>query len=72
MVDYYMVDKVLYEIQETLDIEKLDESKILINRNDKLSNDITLIRVAILMSCAIRNGNKFCPQIFQDHVICDE
>ena len=39
MVDYYMVDKVLYEIKETLDIEKLDESKILINRNDKLSND---------------------------------
>ena len=64
MADYYMVEKVLYKIKEVLDIEKFNGSIILINRNDRLSKDITLKRVAILMTCVIRNGNKFCPQIF--------
>ena len=72
MADYYMVEKVLYKIKEVLDIENFDGSIILINRKDRLSKDITLKRVAILMTCVIRNGNKFYPQMFLDHALCDE
>ena len=64
MADYYMVEKVLYKIKEVLDIEKFNGSIILINRNDRLSKDITLKRVAILMTCVIRNGNKFIHRCF--------
>ena len=36
MVDDYMLDKVLDRIKETKGIEELDNTKILINTNDKL------------------------------------
>ena len=46
MVDDYMLNKVL------------DKIKILIDADDKLP-DITLKNVVILMTCVIKDGNKF-------------
>ena len=44
----------------------------MINTNDKLSDDITLKRVVILLTCVIKDGNKFYPQLFLDHTLYDE
>ena len=42
MVDDYMLNKVLEKIKEIISIEKFDDTKILIHRNDKLPDGITL------------------------------
>ena len=42
MVDDFMMDKVLDQTKEIICIEKTDDNKILINQDDKLSDDITL------------------------------
>ena len=49
MVEICTVDKVLDKIKEIIGIEKFDYIRILIDRYDKLSNDITFKKVAILM-----------------------
>ena len=48
MGDDYMLDKVLDKIKEILVIEKFDNTKILIDADDKLPNDITLRNVLII------------------------
>lgn len=45
-----MVDKLLDNIKEIIAIEKFDETKILINMDDHLSDQITLKRVVILLT----------------------
>lgn len=45
-----MVDKLLDNIKEIIAIEKFDETKILINMDDQLSDQITLKRVVILLT----------------------
>ena len=42
MVNDYMLDKVLDKIKETIGIVKFDDTKILIDTNDKLPDYITL------------------------------
>ena len=42
MVDDHMVDKTIDKIKEITGTEKFDDTKILINIDDKLSCDITL------------------------------
>ena len=42
MVDDYMVDKVLDKVKEIIGIRKFDDSKILIDTDDKLPDYITL------------------------------
>ena len=59
MGDDYMLDKVLDKIKEILVIEKFDNTKILIDADDKLPNDITLRNVLILITCIIKDDNKF-------------
>ena len=56
MVDDYMVDKVLDKVKEIIGIEKFDDTKILINADHKLSNDISFKRVVILMTCVIKTA----------------
>ena len=41
MVDNYILDKVLDKSKEIIGIEKFDVSKILIDKYDKLPDDIT-------------------------------
>ena len=59
MGDDYMLDKVLDKIKEILVIEKFDNTKILIDADDKLPNDITLRNVLILITCIIKDDNKY-------------
>ena len=69
MVDDFMVNKELGKIKEIISIEKFDDTMILINTDDKLSHDITLKRYVKLITCAIKNGNIFYPELFSDHTL---
>ena len=66
MLDYYIVDKALDKTKEIIGIEKFDDTKILINTDNRLSDDITLKRGAI------KDGNKFYPKLFLDNALYDE
>ena len=63
MVDDCMLDQELDKIRKTIGIEKFDDTKILIDTDDKLPNNITLKNVVILMTCVIKDDGKFYPQI---------
>ena len=63
IVDDFTLDRTLDKIKRK-DIEKLDDTKILIDTDDKLPDDITLKNAVILMTCVIKDGNKFYPQLF--------
>ena len=63
MVADYMRDKVLDKIKEIICTKKFDDTKILIDRDDKLPDVITLKNVMILMTCIIKDSCKFYPQI---------
>ena len=62
MVDNYAPDKVLDKIKR-IGIEKLDSIKILIDTDDKLPDDITFKNAMILMTCIIKDSDKFYPQL---------
>ena len=67
-----MVDKLLDNIKEIIAIEKFDETKILINMDDHLSDQITLKRVVILLTwywryIVIKDGDKPFPQLSLDN-----
>ena len=63
-----MLDKVLDKTKEILGIEKFDETKILIDKNDKLPDDITSKNVVILKTCLLKDG-KFYPEIFLEEAL---
>ena len=50
MIDGYMLDKELDKVKKTMTMEKLDSTKILIDTEIKLPNNITLKNVLILMT----------------------
>ena len=58
MIHDYILHKVLDGIKEIISTEKLDDTKLLIDTNDKLPDDITLINVMILMTCVIQYDGK--------------
>ena len=64
MADEYVLDKVLDNIKEIIGIEKFDDTKILMNTEDKLTNDITFKNVVILVTCVIKGDDKFHLQLF--------
>ena len=43
MVNNYMLDKVLDKIKETIAIQKIDDTKILIDTDDKLPDYIVIL-----------------------------
>ena len=55
IVDEYMPDKVLEKIKEIVDIEIFVDSRILIETNDKLQDDITFKNVLISITCVIKD-----------------
>ena len=63
MVDY-IVDEVLDKIKMMVFIEKLDDTKILIDTDDRLSDEVSLKNVVISISCVIKDTDKFYPQLF--------
>ena len=56
-------------ILKGIGIEKIDDTKILINADDKLSDDITLKNDVILMACVIKDGDKFYQQLFLEEAL---
>ena len=46
-----------------IDIEKLDDTKIMIDIDYKIPDDITLKNAVILMTCIVKDGDKFYPQL---------
>ena len=42
MVEDYMLKKTLEKVKKTIDIKKIDDTKILNDNDDKLPDDITL------------------------------
>ena len=58
MVDDCILDIKLRKIRKIIGIEKFDNTKILINTDDKLPDDITFKNVAILITSVIKNDGK--------------
>ena len=56
MVKDYMLDKVLDKTKETIGIVKFDDTKVLIDTDDKLPDYVTLKNVAMLITCVIKHG----------------
>ena len=71
MVDDYVRDIVLDRIKKIIGIEKFDNTKILIEIDDKLPDDITLKNAVILMTFVVKDGNRFFPQLFLEEAFYD-
>ena len=69
MADDDCLDKVLDKIKEIIGIEKFDNTKNLIDTDDKLPNNITLNDVVILNTSVIKDDNKFYPQLFLEKAL---
>ena len=65
IVNDYMLDKVVDNIKETIGIEKFDDSKILIDADDKIPNYITLKKWHV----SLRIIHKFYPQTFLEEAL---
>ena len=63
MVDDYELSKILDKLKEIISIEHFHNTKILIDTDVKLP-DITLKTVMILMTCVIKDDDKFYLQLF--------
>ena len=59
-----MLNKTLDEIEKIIGIRKFDGSKILIDMDNKLPDDITFKNVVMSIICVIKDDGKFYPQIF--------
>ena len=64
MTDYYMLNTVLGKIKVIIGINKFDDTKILIDTDNKLTDKVTLKNALMLKLCVIKNGDKFYLQIF--------
>ena len=65
MLDDFMLDKDLNKIKMIINIEKFDDAKILIGTDDKLSGNVTIKNVILIIS-AINGDDKFYPQILSE------
>ena len=64
-----MPDRVLDQFKNIISIEKLDDTKILIDTDDKMPSNITLKNAVILMACVMKDDGKFYPQIFSEKTL---
>ena len=69
-IDDSMLDKVLNKIDEIKGIKKFD-SKTLIDTNDELSDDINFKNIMILITCVIKDDDKFYPQLFLEEALLE-
>ena len=53
MTDDKILDNVLHKIKNIVDIEKFDDTKILIDTDDKLPDDISFKNTVVLITCVI-------------------
>ena len=71
MVEDHTLNIVLDKIKR-IGIEKLEDTKILIDIDDEFLDDITLKNAVILMRCVMENDDKFYPQLFSEEKLYDE
>ena len=64
IVDDNILDKLLDIIKKIIGIEKFDDTKTLIETNDILPDVITLKNIVILITCILKNNDKFHPELF--------
>ena len=69
MVNDYILDKVSDKIKEAILIVKFNDTKILIDKDDKLPDYITSKNVVISITCVIRDDAKFYLQIFLEEAL---
>ena len=62
--DAYILYGVLDKIKMIRGIEKIDNTKMLIEADNKLADEIKLKNVVVLITCVIKGGDKFYPQLF--------
>ena len=60
--------KILDKVKEIIGTEKFDNTKILVDTNDKLQ-EITLKNIVILITCDIKDDGKFYSQIFIEEAL---
>ena len=72
IVNDFILNKVLDKIKEIIGIEKSDNTKILIDTDNIMPNEISLKKVVISMTCVIKDGNKFYSRLFLEHALYDE
>ena len=65
----HMLDGVLDKIKVIIDIKKFGETKILIDTDDKLADEVNLRNVAVLISCIMKNDDKFQPQLILEEAL---
>ena len=68
MIDDNVLVKVLEKIK-VISVEKFDAIKFLIDTDGKLPDVITLKNVVILIACGIKDGHKFCSQLFLEETL---
>ena len=69
MVDNYKLDEVLDRIKEIIGIEKFDNTKILVDKDDKLPDDVTKNMLKYLVTFIIKDDGKFYPQLFLEEAL---
>ena len=72
MVDGNILDKVLDKIKNIIGIEKFDDTKILIETDGKLPDDITIKNFVILITWIIKDDGNFYPQLFWEGTLYNE
>ena len=72
VVDDYVLDKVLDKIKKIIDIKEFDNTKILIDTDDILTDGITLKNAVVLMTSVIKDDGRFYPQLFLEEALYDE
>ena len=67
--DDYILDKVLDKIKEKVKIVRFDDTKILIDTDNKLPDYITLKNVVILITYVIKDDAKFYQEMFLEEAL---
>ena len=69
ILDINILDKVLVKIKIKIGIGKFDDTKKLIDTDNKLADKITLKNIVILISCVIKDDDNFYPKLFLEEVL---
>ena len=63
------MDKVLVKIKIKIGIGKFDDTKKLIDTDNKLADKITFKNIVILISCVIKDDDNFYPKLFLEEAL---
>ena len=72
MVDDYVLDNVLDRITRINDIKEFDNTKILIEADDILPDDIIFKNAVVLMTFVIKDDGKLYQQLFLEEALYDD